>query len=511
MPVIRTNLALNPNGIGTTGFGNNTVFTLDNSTGFGGFDSAARWTRATTGSPGRIEVLAELSASTQYTVVMQVKASVAFTGISTYLRPDVGSATGQTAVPIGSIPAGISEIRFTATTSATAYTSTSGVVFVPASATPAVGETLEIVGVQVEAGPTVGEFFSGATLSNIYRRYDWTGTANASTSTESTYANADEIQALASGRKMWFGNRQRFQAVPTPATGAVKSNTKYNESGTLENGGGWAVQSRASHANWAFDFPVQEAHGAQGLDVFREYDSGMWDWYGSSTSGFDRRNLIYFADPMNYTSNLFPPNWATPSLPTTGDWHWIGNYSNTYLSPANTMNMPPIYPEFSVTNTPYTPPGSTRNYVVIPIPPSHQLFWGWSGSRTGTGVVTARAINSVTGATADFDKTPNTITGAQRIGSVPISGLDYDHAIIFLNRTTAVTSLVRIASMTAQLWPIGVTPDLNGKHQQGMGTTGAVFDGGAVPESYVMVDPTRNVPVHYKGLSFQMREIGGWL
>lgn len=512
MAVIRTNLAPDPFTTNAANFGGNAQFTHEIVPGFDGTGTAVEWTRVGSAA-GRMDIkIPTMQNSTRYAVTFQIRTPQAMTGFIMSYRPDLTSGSGQSTASIGIIPAGVSTVQVDMITANFGYSGNSGIAFVSTSATvPAVGSKIAIEKIIMEEGTSTGPIFAGSTPSTLYRKYAWMGTANASPSTESTYDNAEDMMALASGRKMWFGTRQRFQAVPTPATGAVKSNTNYNESGTLENGGGWAVNSRASHANWAFDFPVQEAHGKRNLDVFREYQTGSWDWFGSSTSGFDRRNLLYFADPMNYDSNLFPPNWASPWLPYNGDWHWIGNFNTAFSTAANNYGMPPITPEFTVNNTPYTVPGSTRQYALIPIPPSHQLWWGWSGSRTGAAVMTARAVNSVTGATADFDKTPNSPTGAQRIGSVPISGTDYDYAMIYFNRTTAVASTARPVSMTAQLHQLGVTPNLNGNHQQGMGTTGAVFDGGANPEEYVMIDPTRNKPVHYKGLSFGMREIGGWL
>jgi hypothetical protein len=58
----------------------------------------------------------------------------------------------------------------------------------------------------------------------------------------------------------------------------------------------------------------------------------------------------------------------------------------------------------------------------------------------------------------------------------------------------------------AQLWPIGVSPVLTGNFIEGKGHRGLKFADDAAVESYVLVDPTRNVPVHYKALSTRLVE-----
>lgn len=124
------------------------------------------------------------------------------------------------------------------------------------------------------------------------------------------------IDDMGPGRKMWFGTEKRMQAVPMPATGMqVQHDGVYQE--LLYDSGRLGIKrSMQTHQRFNMDFPVQEASGLTGLDVFQKYATGF---YGDCDS-----YPIFFADPMNYDQNLFPPNWAAPGLIERG-WANIGD------------------------------------------------------------------------------------------------------------------------------------------------------------------------------------------
>lgn len=106
--------------------------------------------------------------------------------------------------------------------------------------------------------------------------------------------------------KMWFGNEQRFQWVPMPSTGMEVSNVGYFEQLSYENGRAGIVRSMQTHKEYEMEFPLQEASGLEGVDVFNKFAMGFYNDLDSYP--------LFFADQMNYDQNLFPPNFAAPGL-----------------------------------------------------------------------------------------------------------------------------------------------------------------------------------------------------
>lgn len=124
--------------------------------------------------------------------------------------------------------------------------------------------------------------------------------------------------------QMWFGNENRFQWVPVPSTGMQVSNVGYHDSLGYQSGRKGIVRSMQTHKEYEVDFPVQEASGLTGLDVFNRYASG---YYGDCDS-----YPIFFADPFAYDQNLFPMGWSAPGLYARG-WSSIGPWvARSYLN-----------------------------------------------------------------------------------------------------------------------------------------------------------------------------------
>lgn len=106
--------------------------------------------------------------------------------------------------------------------------------------------------------------------------------------------------------QMWFGNERRFQWVPCPKTGMQVDRNALVREQDFDDARKGLRRTHQYHQSFGLEFPVQDASGATGLDVFSQYASGA---YGSLND-----YPIFFADPMNYDRNLFPPNWAAPGL-----------------------------------------------------------------------------------------------------------------------------------------------------------------------------------------------------
>lgn len=125
-------------------------------------------------------------------------------------------------------------------------------------------------------------------------------------------------------KQMWMGNEQRFQWVPAPSTGMQVTNAGFYERIDYQNGRVGVVRSMQTHKEFNMDFPLQEAAGLEGLDVFQKYASGF---YGDMDS-----NPIFFADPMNYDQNLFPMGWSAPGLYRRGWATVVSDTSRIYYN-----------------------------------------------------------------------------------------------------------------------------------------------------------------------------------
>ncbi len=101
-----------------------------------------------------------------------------------------------------------------------------------------------------------------------------------------------------------FGTTQKMQMLPAPGPGMTKTRIRYNSGLQFENGGADVFQPYpVYHYEYSMTYPAREAGGPTGLDIYGDYAGG---YYGNS--------LMYFADPMTFTTNMAPANWANPGL-----------------------------------------------------------------------------------------------------------------------------------------------------------------------------------------------------
>lgn len=301
--------------------------------------------------------------------------------------------------------------------------------------------------------------------------------------------------------ELWFGTKQRFQWAPMPPPGVQRNTVTNFTGGTLDRGGGFASRPTGSHVEWEFNYPYRES---EDLDVFPAYAAGLYNDYETVVDGFNPNNLIYFVDPMNTGTNLFPPHWASPMLGLSGDWPWPGDYAS-HQATTGGNGLPARAVTFSLGDAANTFSTVTRRTVVIPVPPGFTLRWGWRGARSGTGVVRAVAHHASGGSDLVQSVEPIAESSTTRIGNA-VDGDTYDYVTFGFARTSSAASTVTVAGMVAQIHPNSASPVLTGDHVPGMGTTGCVF-AGPMPEVYQLAVEGR----HFKGLSFGLMEIGAWL
>lgn len=220
---VRRNLAIDPRGTASTTWSSNEpVITLSAGPAFAGSATSRRFTRAATGT-GRVAIVVGTSfvASTKFSLKMTVQASEALSNVAVNYRPDSLTSTAQTTVATVSIPAGVSEINVTGTTSATAPTATAGVALIYSSGS--VGSALDITNVLIERALAAGGYFDGDTPAAGDYTYAWTGTANASASrmNGTALAGVTSTRVASVSSTEWANSGSRsLRQVPNSSTSA---------------------------------------------------------------------------------------------------------------------------------------------------------------------------------------------------------------------------------------------------------------------------------------------------
>lgn len=293
---------------------------------------------------------------------------------------------------------------------------------------------------------------------------------------------------------LWFGNTEKFQLVTAP-TNIKAGRLSYVEDLAFENGGGTLARSSAFQQTFELNYPWGEASGTGSLEVFSEYAAGEFG------EGF-----LYFANPMAFDLNLFPPHWASPRLVelgwpniSTGTPSWAATAANSYSQPARKGT-------WTITTaanaTPLT--DATIPYVIIPVHPSYTLQIGVTGAATGTGVVKIESwVDGASSAGASASLTLLSETGSTRMNAT-VAGSTYAYAKVFLTRTSSAASTVTPISMMARLTT--GSPTLTGSHVRGKGHTGLMFSDSAAAEDWFDASDG----VHYKALSASLTEVQAW-
>jgi hypothetical protein len=294
-------------------------------------------------------------------------------------------------------------------------------------------------------------------------------------------------------KQIWFGiPGVKMQWCPAPSAGATASNVGYVETMAFENGGAAVARSKQARKQYAFSFNGL-SKDLDGISTYTKYASGF---YGSG--------LIYFADPFAFETNLFPAAWASPSLIEQG-WENIYDVTPSFSATSTNVYSQPIRKAtWSVTTAANAVPTQANSVAIIPIPPTHTLNIGASGTKTGTAVVRVVPLNTDgTDATA-VDLTLLDPTASTRMNAT-FAGSSYQAVKVYITRTTADASTITLTSMMAQLYKTGTSPVLPISHLPGEGHTGLTFTDEARVENYVYIDPPR------KGMATTLLEVGAWL
>lgn len=298
-------------------------------------------------------------------------------------------------------------------------------------------------------------------------------------------------------RTMPFGYSRGYVAqVPAPQTGMSKSNTGYSEVNEYGNGGASVTESAGKHAVYSMSF-IGDASELEGIDIFSEFASGLWG-----------KGLLHFSDPMNYDRNLLAPYWAAPHISEVG---WKNCSLGTMTYSAFTPNAyVPYFRQvtYALTMAAASVPTHPSKIQTLLIPPTHKLWLGFKGTKTGSAVVRVQPI-LIGGALAPVqDIALLSPTDSTQLGPTTFDGATYQAVEIYVTRTsdaTADTSTITLNAATARLFTRTVAPVLTGRHVAGKGHTGVRFGDAAIPETYKMVRG------HRKQLSTTLVEVGAWV
>jgi hypothetical protein len=293
-------------------------------------------------------------------------------------------------------------------------------------------------------------------------------------------------------KQIWFGiPGQHMQWCPAPLTGAEAQNVNFVETIAFENGGADVLRSKQYRKIYNFTFSGLTEE-LDGIGVYNKFASGF---YGSG--------LFYFSDPYAWETNLFSAAWASPGLIQQG-WKNIYDTTPTYpYTASNSYSQPPISATWSVQFPANNVPTTDNGVFYIPIPPTHTLNIGASGTKTGTAVLRVVPINADGTDATPVDLTLLNPLGAARMNA-SFAGSSYQAVKIYITRTTTATSTITLTSLMARMVLTGRSLTLTGPHAAGEGHTGLEFSNDARVETYTYMYPPR------KGLSTTLIEVGAW-
>lgn len=289
---------------------------------------------------------------------------------------------------------------------------------------------------------------------------------------------------------VYFGNKEYFVAIPAPHYGADGSHVGMSSTISLLNGGAIVEDSIAQHREFSFDWLGDPAT----LRVVKEFVQGV---HGSGP--------YYWTDPFAADTNLFSPGWATPRL-AQFDWKPIcdSRPSSFVATPANVYGHPGL-------SAVYTPgiTSAVRRFT-IPIIPGMSLWFGASGSVTGTARINVRVLSSAgLWSSTPFSYTPLSVAAAERY-LVSNDTFSYASGARFVEvylYSGAAADTITLTSLVAKLVATGTSPAHETMFVAGEGTTGLRFSGGLKETLYTVGGRTTQ---RRKGFALKLIETEAW-
>lgn len=303
------------------------------------------------------------------------------------------------------------------------------------------------------------------------------------------------VTAASVGAKMWFGTRDYSQWIETPLSGANVSAESFGTGGTLLNGGGWQRNSSGSHKTYNFGW--RKSSTRQEAQIMKDYRDGVWG-----------DGLIYFQEPLIYSTNVLPAAWADPSqaarggpslvpgvTPTVSRQTWGNNYD------FRLQNYPLMWTQYELP----TGPQAEVKRLFVPIPDGFSLHLGavWQGTPSVS--LRGRRVkrDGTFGPSFLIQSTP---AYDERVTTQDILGNGDAGIEIWIEKTGVNSAVIALKAMTARLQPEFKAPDAIavGPWVGGQGNSGCRFDGDVNMVFHTGLDGGQ---VEYGA---QFREVGSW-
>lgn len=295
----------------------------------------------------------------------------------------------------------------------------------------------------------------------------------------------------------WFGTEHRMEFLPTPNRGADVSPEGWGDGGTLLNGGGYQLNSFGSHKNYIFEWP--QSSSREVAQLMKSYADGT---YG--------RGLIYFVDPLIYDTNIFPAQWADPSMGLGYEGASLVYGVDPTPLPTSNWQANNIPVQSAYYDLGGISPGwrGKEEAVFLPIPRGFTLNIGAIYSGSGSGGVFYRPQSSNTSLGAISPVTPSS-AGASLIHteSIPFSASNAG-VWVWVGKASSGASSVTLSALTARLTPstsTNPTSKLGGPWIGGQGNSGVRFVG---KPTYMN---NTGVGGGQVGFAASFREVGSWV
>ena len=285
----------------------------------------------------------------------------------------------------------------------------------------------------------------------------------------------------------WFGTEERMIWLDTPLSGADTSPEAPRSSGTLLNGGGFGFTSRVTHRLYRYDW--RRTSDRRLIEELQAYRMGLFG-----------HGLIYFHDPLTFTSNVLPASWSAPGMFTdgAGDAVFPGWTLTTSRQSSGNLNLPVMTLRMSAN----TGQATFRREVFVPIPEGYQLHLGafYQGSKAAPYY---RVMDDAGNVSDTFEPVPRLDPAkANVVSPTPITG----RGVYLSIRGTAANCWVDLQAMVGRLFKAGTAKeqDFMGPFGIGLGHSGAVF------ESEPTIVEYNGVGGGQFGASATFREVGNW-
>lgn len=293
----------------------------------------------------------------------------------------------------------------------------------------------------------------------------------------------------------FFGTEEKMMWMPTPNRGAQTGGSGWAAEGTTLNGGGFQLNSFGSHRQYIFEWP--NTSSAKMAQTMKSYADGSFG-----------RGLIYFLDPLIYTTNILPAMWADPSM-------GVGQEGASLVYGVDASGLPTsghATNQIPVTSAYYDLSGIAQGWrgkedaVFLPVPEGFTLHLGAMFNSSGSGGVFYRTQSS-SGALGTVTALTPVNASSTEITNAEVQGLTLSGVWLFVGKSASGAGSVTLSSMTARLTStVSPKPRIKeGPWIGGQGHSGCRFIGKPTEIKY---GPFNGGQV---GFAASFREVGSWL